>query len=207
VSAAVGRVALTGGIATGKSHCLAKFAALGVPTVDADQLAHSAVEPGTPGLAAVVRRFGQHILLPDGRLDRAALGRLVFADAAARRELEAIIHPVVYAAIAGWFASVGANAAFGVADVPLLFETGREADFDRVVVTSCRPEQQLERLLARGGLTEAEARQRLAAQMPLAEKVRRATDVIDTSRTLADTDRQVEQLVRRLSQPHDSARP
>jgi dephospho-CoA kinase len=188
------RAGLTGGIATGKSYCLAKFAALGVPTIDADRLAHEAVQPGSATLADVVRRFGSGILLPEGRLDRAALGRLVFADAAARRDLERIIHPVVYAGIERWFSNL-AGQPFGVADVPLLFETGRAADFDRVIVTACTPEQQRERLLARGGLTEAEVDQRIAAQMPLTEKVRRAKHVIDTSGSLADTDRQVEQVV------------
>src|SRR6185436_13472853 len=124
-----------GGIATGKSHCLAKFATLGVPTIDADRLAHDAVEPGSQGLAGVVRRFGSSLVLPNGQLDRAALGRLVFADAAARRDLEAIIHPIVYASIARWFSTLGADERFAVADIPLLFETGREADFDRVIVT------------------------------------------------------------------------
>jgi len=191
------RVALTGGIATGKSHCLAKFATLGVPTIDADRLAHDAVEPGSHGLAAVLRRFGSNLVLPNGQLDRAALGRLVFADASARLDLEAIIHPIVYASIARWFSTLGANEAFGVADIPLLFETEREGDFDCVIVTACRPEQQLERLQARG-LTDLEARQRLDAQMPLAEKLGRATHVIDTSGTLAETDRQVEELVQKM---------
>src|SRR4051812_17485409 len=87
------RVALTGGIATGKSYCLARFAALGAPTIDADALAHNLVEPGTAALSAIVSRFGASILRPDGHLDRAALGRVVFADPAARRDLERIIHP------------------------------------------------------------------------------------------------------------------
>jgi len=192
------RVALTGGIATGKSYCLAKFASLGVPTIDADRLAHSAVDPGSAALASVARRFGSGLLQPDGRLDRAALARLVFADASARRDLEQIIHPVVYAGIESWFSTLTGKP-FGVADVPLLFETGRDADFDRVIVTTCSPEQQLERLKTRGGLSEAEARQRLAAQLPLAEKVRRAAHVIDTSGTFEETDRQIDQIVSSIS--------
>ena len=198
MSSPIVRVALTGGIATGKSHCLAKFATLGVPTVDADRLARDAVEPGSQGLAAVVRRFGSGIVRPDGQLDRAALGRLVFSDTSARLDLEAIIHPIVYASISRWFSALDANEAFAVADIPLLFETEREGDFDRVIVTTCRPEQQLQRLRARGGLTYLEARQRIAAQMPLDEKAQRATDVIDTSGTLEETDRQVEALVNEL---------
>ena len=198
------RVALTGGIATGKSHCLARFAQLGAPTIDADAIAHSLVEPGTPALSAIVARFGAAILLPDGHLDRAGLGRLVFADPAARRDLEHILHPAVYDAIETWFRTSEAFTTpphprtgrsiprAGIADIPLLFETGREKDFDRVVVTTCRPEQQMARLMTRGGLDQEEVRQRLAAQLPLAEKARRADLVIDTSGTRAETDRQVE---------------
>src|SRR5690242_18762590 len=137
------RVALTGGIATGKSHCLRAFAALGVATLDADVLARQAVEPGTAGLAAVVARFGRSVLRPDGALDRAALGRIVFDDAAARRDLEAIVHPVVYQAIEEFGKTVAGkirpalfseraaqenNAGLIFVDIPLLFETGHEKD-------------------------------------------------------------------------------
>jgi len=97
------RVALTGGIASGKSHCLRVFAALGVPTIDADVVARAVVEPGTAGLAAIAARFGPAVLDEHGRLDRAALGRVVFDDPAERRALEAIVHPAVYQAITDWF--------------------------------------------------------------------------------------------------------
>jgi len=193
------RVALTGGIASGKSYCLSRFAAMGVPTIDADRLAHEAVEPGSPALDAVITRFGQSVVQTGGRLDRGALGKLVFADASARRDLERIIHPVVYARISEWFSTLEPSTSFAVADVPLLYETGRDGDFHAVVVATCTPEQQLQRLLARGGLTETEARQRINAQLPLADKVRRATHVVDTSKDFAETDRQVEQIVRKLS--------
>lgn len=179
------RIALTGGIATGKSQCAATFARLGVPVIDADQLARDAVAPGSLGLAAVVGRFGSAVLLPNGQLNRAALGALIFSNPTARRAMEAIIHPQVYAALARWF--TGLTTPAGIADIPLLFETGHEGDFDVVVVAACRPDQQLTRLMSRSGLNEASARARIAAQWPLAKKVARADYVIDTSGTLTQT--------------------
>ena len=150
------RIALTGGIGTGKSHCLERFARLGIPVIDADVLAREALAPGTPELSAVVARFGRAVLDAAGALDRPALARVVFADPTARRDLEAIVHPAVYRQIADWFESLaGAGGsvrtpALGIADIPLLYETGREADFDRVIVATCPPAQQVERLVARG---------------------------------------------------------
>ena len=190
------RVALTGGIATGKSHCLRRFADLGAPTIDADTLAKQAVEPGTPGFRAVVERFGSGVLAADGTLNRAALGNVVFADDAARHGLEAIIHPSVRSAIARWFESLdrqpGVRA--GIADIPLLFETGRDKEFDVVVVAACAPETQKARLVTRDGFTEEQADQRIRAQMPIDEKAARARYVISTEGTIAETDRQVAQV-------------
>jgi len=127
------QVALTGGIATGKSYCLGRFAALGIPTIDADRLAREAVAPGSPGLAAVAQRFGAHIVREDGTLDRAALARIVFSDRTARADLEAIVHPDVYRRIREWFAQLLHGTPVAMADIPLLFETGHEHDFDAVV--------------------------------------------------------------------------
>jgi dephospho-CoA kinase len=185
------RVALTGGIATGKSYCLARFAALGAAVIDADRLARDAVAPGSSALEAVALRFGRSILLPDGSLDRAALGRIVFNDRAARADLEAIVHPEVYRGIGEWFASRPPATRLAIADIPLLFETGHNHDFDRVIVAACDPHQQLTRLMARDRLSEPEARARLNAQWPIEEKVARADHVIRTGGTLADTDAQV----------------
>jgi dephospho-CoA kinase len=185
------RAALTGGIATGKSFCLARFAALGAATIDADVLARDAVSPGSPGLAAVLRRFGAGLLLADGRLDRAALGRLVFADRSARIDLEAIVHPLVYRRIGEWFADRPAGTRVALADIPLLFETGREHDFDQVVVCACEPAEQLRRLVARDRLPPDEAQARLDAQWPIAEKVKRADYVIRTDASFAATEAQV----------------
>jgi dephospho-CoA kinase len=194
------RAALTGGIATGKSFCLRRFAALGVPTIDADQLARDAVEPASPGLAAIVQRFGPSVLRQDGTLDRAALGARVFADDAARADLEAIIHPEVYRRINSWLANQPHGTRLAIADIPLLFETGHEHDFDVVIVAACDPAEQLRRLMHRDGLPAEAARARLAAQWPIEEKIRRADHVIRTDGAHADTERQVEEVVRRLRQ-------
>ena len=192
------RAALTGGIATGKSYCLARFAALGVPVVDADHLARLAVAPGTPGLAAVVARFGPSVLQPDGLLDRAALGRVVFQDPDARAALEAIVHPDVYRRIREWFSHLPADTRLAIADVPLLFETGRDRDFDRVIVCACPPEMQIRRVMARDGASEPEARARLAAQWPIAQKVAKADYVIRTDGTFEETNAQVAEVARAL---------
>jgi len=193
------RVALTGGIATGKSYCLRHFAGLGVPVVDADHLARQAVLPGSPGLAAVIERFGREMLASDGSLDRAALGRIVFEDARARAALEAIVHPEVYRRIRDWFANLPSGPRLAIADIPLVFETGHNHDFDVVIVAACPPEEQVTRVMARDGLSEHAARARLAAQWPIEEKVKRANHVIWTDRGFAETDRQVVELYDRLS--------
>ena len=185
------QAALTGGIATGKSYCVSRFDALGIPTIDADRLARLAVAPGSPGLAAVVDRFGASLLRPDGTLDRAALGAMVFADRSARADLEAIIHPEVYRRIREWFARLPSPTPAAIADIPLLFETGHQHDFDRVIVAACSAEEQLRRLVSRDGLSEPEARARLAAQWPIDEKVGRADYVIRTDGTFAETDAQI----------------
>ncbi len=185
------RVALTGGIATGKSYCLERFAAHGAATIDADLLAREAVAPGTAGLAAIAARFGPGVLAAGGSLDRPALGRIVFSDAKARAALEAIIHPEVYRRIRKWFANLPAGTRIAIADIPLVFETGHNHDFDEVVVAACEPEEQVRRVMARDTLTDAEARARLAAQWPIEEKVKRASRVIWTDRGFAETDRQV----------------
>jgi dephospho-CoA kinase len=193
------RIALTGGIATGKSFCLARFAERGVPVIDADRLAHRALDPGTSGHAAVVARFGPSMVTPAGTIDRLALGRLIFEDARARRDLEAIVHPGVYRAIGQWFAELGdTGAPLGIADIPLLYETGREIDFDRVIVASCPVAMQVERLVARNGLSPAEAARRIAAQLPIDAKASRGDYVIDTSGTLEETENQVRKVLEEL---------
>jgi dephospho-CoA kinase len=186
------RIALTGGIATGKSHVLAEFAQFGVPTIDADRLARDVVAAGTPGLKAIVDRFGSAVLDHNGVLDRRKLGTIVFADPIARRDLEAIVHPAVVQAIDAWFESLADTPpGFAIADIPLLYETGRHSEFDAVIVTACDPATQLTRIVGRDGITEAEARARIAAQLPLGEKAARANYVINTDASFEQTKRQV----------------
>jgi dephospho-CoA kinase len=189
------KVALTGGIGTGKSVVLAEFSACGAPVVDADALVHEALRRGAPAVDEV---------RDAGDVDRARLGSIVFADAGARRDLEAILHPAVYRAIAAWMRDRERDgAAVAVAEIPLLYETGHEGDFDCVVVTACDGEEQVRRTVGRAGATEADARRRIAAQWPLAEKIRRADFVIRTDGTLEETRRQAratyEVLARRAS--------
>jgi dephospho-CoA kinase len=194
------RVALTGGIATGKTYCLAGFAKRGAPVVDADQVAREVVRPGSAALAAIVRRFGAEILTPTGELDRARLAARVFAEPEARLALEAIVHPEVYRRIRDWFASLerAGTHALGIADIPLLYETRHEQEFDRVVVAACAPATQRARLRARSGLSEAEIDARLAAQWPIDLKRARAHYVISTEGSFADTDREIERVWRAL---------
>jgi dephospho-CoA kinase len=191
--------ALTGGIATGKTFCLGRFAALGVPVIDADVLAREAVTRGTAGLSAVVARFGPGVLHGDGSLDRAALGRIVFRDRSARADLEAIIHPEVYRRIQTWFANLSGTAGLGIADIPLLYETGHQHEFDCVIVCACDPEEQLRRLMRRDALTQEDARARLATQWPIEEKAQRADFVIRTDGSHGETDAQVRAVFRALN--------
>ncbi len=192
------RVALTGGIATGKSAVLRRLQARGVPVIDADVLAREVVAPGTDGFTAVVDRFGAEVVGADGALDRRALGAMVFADAGARADLEAIIHPAVYRRITEWFSSLPADTAVAVADIPLLFETGRAADFDRIVIAACPPEEQVRRVRARDGVSRADAEARLAAQWPIGQKIALADHVIWTTGTHEETDAKVDELLQAL---------
>jgi dephospho-CoA kinase len=185
------RVALTGGIATGKSYVARRLREAGVPVVDADVLARDAVARGSPGLEAVTKRFGPSVVTASGDLDRARLGEMVFADTGARRDLEAIIHPVVRSRMAQFFEELPAGTRVAVADIPLLFETGREHLYDKVIVVACAPATQIERIIARDNLSRDAAQRRLAAQLPIEAKVSRADYVIRTDETYEETDAQV----------------
>ena len=183
---------LTGGIASGKSLVAEELAKLGAVVIDADVLAREVVEPGTPGLAAIVARFGDAVLT-DGRLDRARLGALVFADPAARRDLERIVHPAVRARAAELERAAG-DAAVVVHVIPLLVETGQTGDFDRIVVVDVDPATQRERLLRRDGFTEAEADRRIAAQATRADRLAAADVVLDNHGSVTQLQRQIRDL-------------
>ena len=193
------KVALTGGIATGKSFVIAGLRRRGIPCVDADELAHGVMTPGSEATLAIAERFGPGILDAQGAVDRKALGAIVFADPIARRELEAITHPAVYRAITAAmraFALLG-DADIAFADIPLLFEGGRASEFDSVVATVCPEAMQRERLAARG-LGPEDITLRLAAQLSAAEKARRANYVIDTAGTTEYTEAQIDAMLKAL---------
>jgi dephospho-CoA kinase len=194
---------VTGGIASGKTTVSRLLAALGGSLVSADQLAREVVRPGSTALQQLVDLFGSSILQADGTLDRPVLAHRVFSDAAARAAVNRITHPAI-AALAeqtlrdkvrqgGWLV---------IYEAPLLFEAGAEQRVDAVLVVTTREEVQIRRLMARDGLSEEEARMRIAAQMPQAQKVARADFVIDNSGSAADTERAVRALFARLKQDH-----
>ena len=192
------RIGLTGGIATGKSRVLDRCRRRGVACLDADELAHGVMAAGTEATSAIVERFG-HVLDGNGAVDRQQLGLIAFADAGARRDLEAIVHPAVYRAMAAGlrgFERIGGSP-LAVVAIPLLYETGHAGDFAKVIATVCPEPVQLSRLLARGLSAEA-ARQRLAAQLPAAEKARRADYVIRTDGSFEETDAQVDGVLTEL---------
>jgi dephospho-CoA kinase len=184
---------LTGGVGMGKSTVAGFFRTRGAQVVDADELARQLVQPGQPALAEIQAEFGRTIIAPDGRLRRDELARIVFADAAARKKLEAILHPRIGER---WLAQVELwrkeNRALAVVVIPLLFETRAESHFDKIICAACSASAQRERLLARGWTPE-QIRQRMAAQWPVDQKIARADFVVWTDGAL---DAHVQQLER-----------
>lgn len=187
------RIGLTGGIASGKSEVSRLLDLLGAVVIDADVLAREVVAPGTDGLAEVTAVFGPGVLGADGALDRPALGRVVFGDEVARRKLEAIVHPRVRARAASIEAEAAENAVV-VHAIPLLVETGQARSFDQLVVVDVPEDVQVERLVRTRGMSEAEARSRIAAQASREDRLGVADVVLDNSGTLADLERQVREL-------------
>jgi dephospho-CoA kinase len=193
------RLGLTGGIASGKSAVAAMLREMGFAVLDADALAHKLIEPGQAAYAEVLQEFGPSITDSSGRIDRSKLGAMVFADRARLDRLNAIVHPRVAEVILSQFEvwrRAGVRDAVFV-EAALLVESGIHKKLDGLVVVWCTPEQQLERLLARG-LSETEARRRIDAQLPVEEKLRLATEKIDCSGSLEQTRRQIEALAAKL---------
>ena len=186
-------VGLTGSIATGKSTVSRMFAHLGARVIDADLLAREVVMPGQAAHARIVEEFGPQVLQQDGALDRKALGAVVFADAAKRKRLEEITHPAIGLRQQRILSVLDEEAFEGVViwDAALLFEGGGAAKMDRVVVVYADPETERRRLVERDGLSDADARARIASQMPVAEKAKLAHHVIDNSGTREETERRV----------------
>lgn len=193
---------LTGGIAAGVSLVAGMFRELGAAVIEADRIARDVVEPGTDAHRQIVEAFGREVVLPDGTLDRRALGSIVFQDPAARRRLNAITHPEIRRRIQEEVerAAAGRPGTVVIIDVPLLLDTaGRDVfDLDGVIVVQATPEQQVSRLMARDGLSEEEALRRLAAQRPIAEKAPGADWLIDNTGPVQETRRQVRSLWERL---------
>jgi dephospho-CoA kinase len=193
------RFGLTGGIASGKSAVAGMLREIGFHVIDADALGHEVMEPGTRAFEEIKLEFGEGVIGADGRIDRGKLGAVVFADRGKLERLNAIVHPRVEEEMgrkfSEWEKSGVKDAAF--VEAALLVEAGYQKNLDGLVVAWCRPEQQIERLLARG-LSEVEARRRIAAQMPAEEKLKYATKKIDCSESLEETRRQVEELAARL---------
>lgn len=193
-------IGLTGGIASGKSAVARFLRELGAPVVDADLLARKVVEPGQPAHADIVREFGTEVVAADGTIDRAMLGERVFSDPQARRRLNAITHPRIAAAGQDEIAAhAGRGARVVIYEAALLVENRVHELLDGLIVVKASPEAQLERVMARDGLSEEAARARLAAQLPLEAKLAVATHVIDNSGPLERTREQVRELWEKLN--------
>jgi len=193
------RIGLTGGIASGKSTVASMLRDLDCPVLAADALGHELLEPGQTAYAEVVREFGIDILDSYGNVDRTALGEIVFADEERRGKLNAILHPRIREIIEKWFAALDqpGGPELAIVEAALIIEAGFNQNLDKLIVCWCRRAQQVERLLERG-LTEEQALQRIAAQMPMEEKRSLADETIDCSGTLEETERAVEVVVKRL---------
>lgn len=189
------KIGLTGGIACGKSFVLNEFRRLGVRCIDADDVAHQVILPGEPAYRDIVEHFGTGILGDDSAIDRTKLGAAVFGNERQRQRLNGIVHPRIHQELDRRLARLekdaGSEPVLAMVDAALMVETGSYRKYDCVVVVSCRPEQQLERLLGRDGLTREEAQARIASQMSIEEKVRFGDFVIDNS---GDRDRTCERV-------------
>jgi dephospho-CoA kinase len=193
------RVGLTGGIASGKSTVAKMLRQRDYPVLDADALAREFLEPGQDPYKEVVAYFGQRILTPGGAVDRQKLAAIVFSDEVERAKLNQILHPRIRDVVANWFAALERpdGPALAFEDAALILESGARDSLDRIVVCWCRPEQQLERLRARG-IPDEDARMRIAAQMPIDEKRKLADEVIDCSGSIQDTQKQLEDVLAKL---------
>ena len=195
-------VGLTGNIAVGKSCVSARFTELGAFVIDADHVAHELFDYGTPTYKRVVEAFGHDIIHENGTINRTTLGDIVFTSEEKRLLLNSIVHPAVHEAISQKIAERETTTPDGIiiVDAALLVETGRHGEYDRLIVIACDAAQQLERLMSRDHLSEKAAKARIAAQMPMMEKIRLADYVIDTSGTFDSTRKQVENVYRKLLQ-------
>lgn len=189
------RIALTGGIASGKSTVARMFSELGVPVIQLDQIARDVVEPGSPGLAAVVKEFGQDFLDEDGKLNRHLLREHIFQDDSRRQRLELILHPLIHDAMEAELASLDAQVPYVIIEIPLLVETGSTDNYDRVLVVDCTEENQRNRLMDRDKVGQSQIEQLLSAQASRQQRLDAADDIIDnSSASLTDLENQVARL-------------
>jgi dephospho-CoA kinase len=197
----MGYFGLTGGVASGKSTVAREFQALGARIIDADRAGHEVIRSSSPAYQEILRQFGTGILDASGEIDRSRLGRIVFAEREKLKQLNAIVHPRIIARVEELAAQYRAQAPRPVVlvDAALIFEAGIGGRFEKVVVAWCRPEQQLERLMAKAGVSREEAERRIAAQMPAEEKRRRADYVIDCSGSLEQARLEVTQVYAELA--------
>jgi len=194
------RVGLTGGIGTGKSTVGIMFIELGCHLLDADRITHELFWPGEPVYTAVVQAFGENILSPDGTINRSVLGEIVFSDPRARTKLNGIVHPAVVQRQRDWLNEMEAKDpnGIGIVDAALMIEVGTYKNYDKVIVVTCTPDVQKQRLRARSGLSEEQIEARIGSQMPLEEKVKYADFVIENSGDLANARRQVAEVSSKL---------
>lgn len=196
------RVGLTGSIAVGKSFVASLFEELGCHVLDADETAREVVAAGSRGLAEIVKKFGTEVLQPDGMLDRQRLGSIVFADKEKRELLNSILHPRIIERqdeiLSGW--ETGDPNGIAIVDAALMIESGGYKRFDKLIVVHCRPEVQLERLMLRNGISQAEAQRRIDSQMAQSEKQKYADYLIDTSDGFEPTRERTRQVYNQLIQ-------
>lgn len=185
-------IGLTGGIGCGKSAVSDLFTGLGVPVIDADVVAREVVEPGRPALEEITRRFGPETLSADGRLNRKRLRGIIFNDAQARRDLEAILHPRIRKSMKEQLRQL--QSPYAILSIPLLLETGQENTVDRLLVVDCSPELQIERICSRDGTGPEQAREILRAQCSRQDRLSAADDVIDNSDSLEALEQEVRSL-------------
>jgi dephospho-CoA kinase len=180
-------IGLTGGIASGKSTVAAIIEKNGIPVVNADHVAHQALDPGSEVYPKILQAFGSGIVHGDGSIDRNQLGALVFKDAKLREKLESIVHPFVKKRVSELRKTLSTGGHdMAVYDVPLLFEKNMDKDFDRILLVYCDPETQVQRVMARNSLTRDQAVLRIQSQIPLVQKKARADDIIENTKTLID---------------------
>ena len=198
------RIALTGGIGTGKTHVLRMIRRNGIPTLDADQVSRAVVDVGQSAHHTLRQHFGDGYFLPNQQVNRAALAKLIFDNQAARAKLESIVNPAIRRLIDDWFARCAdtTSATVAIAEIPLLYETNRAEMFDSVIVVSCAPKVQVARIIERDKLSAIDAQSRLAAQLPMAQKITAASWVVRTDGTDTETAQQVDRLCLALQDEH-----